>query len=341
VGSDRRRPSVHPRDLSGRSLLLCDYAPDDDSVGLLDLAGARFEEPFFVHTMAARLRATPRPLELAGDRREIVDVLAGQHSLPLRGALFHTGRCGSTLAANVLSALGSVLTLKEPPFVSSISTAFLAAPDDPGGLDERVGEAMRHLLPATTPAQESAVLKFTSWNVLSEAAWSRAVPGCPRAFIWRPCADVLESIAATPAGWADGRESSIALAAFDGGRWSLRQAGLDLPEPLATAAAAWLCTAAKGVELGRAGALVLPYARLQEDLAGAMADLCAHFAIPASARQLQVACQVRRTYAKDPAGRLPFSEAPERDHLDPSLRRAIDRIAGDIERTLSDMAPRP
>src|SRR6266508_1002035 len=108
-----------------RSLLLCDYAPEDDSVGLLDLSGARFEEPFFVHTMTARLRATPRPLELAGDRQQVIDTLTGQRSLPVRGMLFHTGRCGSTLAANVLAALGSVLTLKEPPFLSSISTGFL------------------------------------------------------------------------------------------------------------------------------------------------------------------------------------------------------------------------
>lgn len=338
MGGDHRRSAAASQNPRGRAFLLCDYTPDDDSVGVQDLAGTRFEEPFFVHTMAARLRATPRPLELAGDRRQVIDTLAGQRSLPVRGMLFHTGRCGSTLAANVLAALGSVLTLKEPPFLSSISTGFLTAGHAPDGLSERVRDVLCHLLPPTTPAQQSAVLKFTSWNVLSETGWSRVLPGCPRAFIWRPCVEVLESIAATPAGWADARESAISLTAFDTGRRTLQRAGLDLPEPLATAAAAWLCTAAHGIELGKAGALVIPYSRLREDLVAAMADLCAHYGIPASAQTLQVACRVRHTYAKDPSGRTPFSAVPERDRLDPSLRRAVASVSADLERELSGTA---
>lgn len=327
IGRGDRMPN-----LNGRSILLCDYLPPHGDVELLDFSGARFHEPFFVYSLANCRRMIPRPLELAGNQRDVVDLLNDQRSLPIAGTIFHTGRCGSTLVANVLSALGTVLTLKEPPFLSAMTTAFLAWDQHEfGALEARVRVALDHLLPGTAAGQERIVLKFTSWNVLGESLWLSATSARPTAFIWRPLVEVLESIATTPAG------SAANMAAFEHGWSTLRGAGLHLPEPLGTAAAAWLSTAAKGIELGTSGAAVLSYTRLEEDLEGSITSICDHFGIGTSSIQLQDACKVRQVYSKDPSGSLPFAVVRKPCNLDADLRRAVHRVAKEVEEALTEL----
>jgi hypothetical protein len=113
-----------------------------------------------------------------------------------------------------------------------------------------------------------------------------------------------------------------------------------LPPSLETAAAAWLCTAARGVRLAADGALLVSYAQLRDDLAETLARICGHFGIPATPRDLQQACQVRKTYAKDPRGELPFVERSAPAPLGQDLRAAIERLSRQTEDALEELTAR-
>src|SRR3954471_23087902 len=95
-------------------------------VELVDLDGASYREAFFHETMERHLRERPalRPVKV-----EFSDFL--QIARPYLKApdafLFHLGRCGSTLLANMLSASGDHLLIKEPPIVSDLISYWLRA----------------------------------------------------------------------------------------------------------------------------------------------------------------------------------------------------------------------
>jgi hypothetical protein len=260
--------------------------------------------------------------------------------LPLRGMIFHTGRCGSTLLCNALSAADSVMVLKEPLFLSSISVA--AAGLTGGTLAERTGSLISRGLGPTRPQQTGLVLKFTSWNILASDFWNTVAPGCPRIFIWRPCAEVMESILAAPAGWATGVERSLALSALEAGLAAVTSGALHgLSVPMKTAMAAWLSAAARGRELGKAGALVIPYAAIQHDFPGVLDRVLQHMGITLSPDSLARAISVRKIYAKDPSGTLAFTPARPRRGLPADLRPVIETTAHELEVALTALGDRP
>ncbi|WP_369392994.1 hypothetical protein AB5J72_39530 [Streptomyces sp. CG1] len=322
----------------GKRMLLCDYRPDTDGVGYIDMAGARFTEPFFVQSVIARLQAVPRAVELAGDRRELMAGLdQPSRGLPLRGMIFHTGRCGSTLLANALSAIESIMILKEPLFLSSLSIA--ATGPDTDELADRTRSLFSHALVPTRPQQTDLVLKPSSWNVLGSDFWEAVTEGRPRVFVWRPCAEVMESMLESPAGWATGVEPFLppsVLEAEQAATSAAARRGLSLP--MRTAMAAWLATAARGAELGKAGALVIPYEAIRRDFRTVVVRVLHHLGIAVSPEVLQTAVSVANVYSKDPSGALPFTSVQPRAKLPNALREAIETAAHDIETALTALA---
>ena len=239
------------------ALMVYEYHVQSDRVGLIDLSGQRLLEPFFVQSVGTLAQGPPAPLEIAGDRtavRSMAAALSEPSPIPCGGQIYHTGRCGSTLLANALSALDSLLVLKEPPFAQQVSADLLVyATVDPEVLRRRATDICDHLVPSTR-AQSSYLLKFTSWNTLCAEHWQRVLHRSPVIFLWRRARDVLESVARNPSGWIVGEEGTISPEQLTG-RWTQT---LDprIPYPLAGALEVWRSVAEAGLRLAAAGALV-------------------------------------------------------------------------------------
>jgi len=323
-----------------RAMVLYDFDVEASTAGCLDLSGEPLREPFLIDTIAKRLRDRPRPFALAGDWHEVCRVLAGQPSLPVHGMIFHTGRCGSTLLANALSALGHTMVLKEASFFSALAAEALAAPAGHPAVAERIRALRRTCLPPTTPEQTRQVWKFASWNVLAEPVWSAAFPDTPSAFLWRPALEVLESEVASPPMWANGK-GNAGFEMFAEGRELIERAGItELTKPQKVSLAAWLTVARKGVELAAAGALVLPFSAIRDDLAGVLRAVCARFGIAVSDAEVQSATGVRRFYSKDPNGTRAFSGTDSHQRpasLAPKVAARVRELAAGLENELTEV----
>lgn len=319
-------------------MVMYDFDTNSSTVGCLDMSGERFAEPFMIDTIERRLRERPRPLAMAGEWTEICDLLGDQPSLPVQGMVFHTGRCGSTLVANAFSSLPQFMVLKESPFLSATAARALAEAEADFGNEQLVRALQRSCLPPTISEQRYQIWKFASWNVLAEPLWSNSFPDTAQVFLWRPCVEVMASEIAAPPLWANGK-GRVNHEMFDLGRRLIREAGLtDLPTPQAVSLAAWLTTAAKGVELGEKGALVMPYDRIREDLSSSLGAIARHFGTTLIGAEKEKAAQVRQYYSKDPSRKKPFeTETPARA-LDTGTEQRIRGLVSDLEDQLTKLS---
>src|SRR5262249_10647978 len=138
---------------------------ENGHVELLDLDGETYGEPFFHETVERRLRERHalRPVKL--DFRDFLHA-AGHYRKAPDAFLFHLGRCGSTLLANILAAPRDHLRLKEPPIVSDLISYWLRATAGPARHDlEVLLDASLRSLTAINGSQRYKVLKFAAWNV--------------------------------------------------------------------------------------------------------------------------------------------------------------------------------
>ena len=81
-----------------------------------DIGHGPFEAPFFSATLEKRLASAP--WFLAGIESLTVYALR-RPGLPLTGIVWHMSRCGSTLARNLLAAVGGSVAISEPAIVNS------------------------------------------------------------------------------------------------------------------------------------------------------------------------------------------------------------------------------
>lgn len=160
----------------------------------------RFVEPFSEDTLQ---KLATRPFNRLFRQQTNLDVVlqrAATHpGLPLRGIVFHVGRCGSTLIAQALSGLSDAVVLSEPVIFDSLLQAILADPHLPA-------EQARALLPAIIAAQGQArrpsdrrlFIKADAWHILHIRRILDAFPGVPWLFLYRDPVEVLVSHARMP-----------------------------------------------------------------------------------------------------------------------------------------------
>jgi hypothetical protein len=322
------------------ALMIYDYHVPSDRVGLIDLSGQEFLEPFFVQSVGTLAQGAPAPLEVAGDRiavKAVADAISESSPIPCGGQIYHTGRCGSTLLANALSALDSLLVLKEPPFAQQISADLLVyATVDPQELRHRAIDICDHLVPSTR-GQSSYLLKFTSWNALCAEHWQQILHRSPTTFLWRPARDVLESVARNPSGWIVGEESTISPEQLTG-RWT-KTSDPRIPYPLTGALEVWCSVAEAGLRLAAEGALVLEYDTIAADFPAAFGQVVDHLAVLVDPPDLTRALAEVGRYSKDPS--RPWSATRQRtDMLDQEVIRIVERRTADLEEALRDVSRR-
>ena len=149
-----------------------------------------FSSPFFHQDLTNRL-ANARWFVSLPDA--ILPYAFRSPGVPLRGAILHMSRCGSTLARNLLGATDRSLVMSEADLVNSAIAQFTTRSLQP--------VFSGFLRPDGNRLQRS-YLKCTSWNVLAADRILASFPDLPLVFIQRNSLEVLVSLSRTP-GWGE------------------------------------------------------------------------------------------------------------------------------------------
>ena len=146
---------------------------------------------------------------------DILESIRIPNSLAPTGFIFHAGRCGSTLLAQVLARSRENIVFGE------------AAPHNqiwnrPGGVDSIHGSSCQTGAEAIVwnlflamgrrrlPSYRSHIVKFTSFNILRFRQIRAAFPGVPALFLFREPGEMLESYFHSRPAWM-GREQGIGV----------------------------------------------------------------------------------------------------------------------------------
>lgn len=251
------------------------------------------------------LRATEDRPESVTDIEALAATRQSAATLVPDGFLFHMARCGSTLVSNVLSALPDSLVIKEAqPIDSCLRTDHDLAPETRARwltdlvacLGQRFGGHERRYF-----------IKFTSWNVLHHQIIRQCFPQTPCVFLYRDPLEVLVSMLRAEPAWA--------FEVVPG----LSRAGRSTAEYYARVLGAFLET---GVELAAAGASIVSYAQLGEDL---LESVVAGFGVELDETVVRIIEEQRRVYSKDPSRPfVPDGEAKRRE-ASAEAREAAER----------------
>jgi hypothetical protein len=275
----------------------------------------RLTEPFF-HDSLQRLMA--RPLNQGFRRQTPLERLAERArthpGLPLCGIVFHMSRCGSTLVAQSLAALGDSVVLSEPEPVGTLLEWLIPAPPSEAG-----AELLRGLLSALGQPRRAEdrrlFIKTECWHVCHIDRILAAFPGVPWAFVYREPLEVLVSQAHIP---------SLYLMPGTGVRHGLAPPEDLLCRPLEHAAwmlAAMLRAAADAIRR-HPGGLLMNYQELPD---GLETRLAGHFGLALGEADIEAWQRVRARDAKQPHQPFQADSAEKRAAANAGLREAAAR----------------
>jgi hypothetical protein len=148
----------------------------DGAAEWIDADDLPLPEPFFEDSVRAILR---NPYARFSRRAAPLP----DASVPPAGLIFHVSRCGSTLAARMLSAAGLRVLSEPPPLDVAIQSGHTA----------RVRS-----IAAALGAGRPYILKLDAWHIHALPLLREAFPGTPWVFLYRDPVEVLASHARSP-----------------------------------------------------------------------------------------------------------------------------------------------
>jgi hypothetical protein len=117
------------------------------------------------------------------------------------GFIFHTSRCGSTLACRTLGALDRNLTLSEPWALEVVLRAHLRV----AGITEQMRldwlSWIVSALAQPRPGVDRLFIKFDAWGIAELPAIQRVFPDTPWIFLYRDPLEILVSQVLRPSTW--------------------------------------------------------------------------------------------------------------------------------------------
>jgi hypothetical protein len=292
-----------------------------ESVYFIDAGHDRLPEPLYQISLE-RLCEQGQPVKA----RLPLDILPGlaeaEGLAGPRGLIFHTGRCGSTLLANMLGAHPAARMIKEPEAFNQIllDRAPTAAV---GAVLRAFGRGM--------PAGTALLLKCTNWNVLEIRRLLSAFGAASALFLWRPAVEVVASCLDVPPPWVSWQHDP-------GLRDTWYPDGPDdVTDPAVFYAHAWrVCAAAA---LGAAGEFpgrvrILSYAELRADLSASAAASARYFGLPVTPDLVASMTGQAAMYSKNPSVRFDPGGRHARRQPTPEQRAAVERLTGPLEAAL-------
>jgi len=297
-------------------------------------AGRAFDEPFFDQTIT-RCRREPFSLLFPQhtDVSAMAAVAASGDALPLAGLVFHSSRCGSTLVAQMLNSLRSVLVMSEPAPLQGAVAADWACPtiDEQSHL-ELIRATVGALAQRRDPRQRQLVVKLDAWSVLHLPLVLNAVPGVPWVYLYRDPVEVLVSHAGHR-GWhmVPGTLPPAAIGLGEG-------APVGPEEYMARVLGALLAAAgvskaglgkrpagaATGAAAGPGAGLLVNYRELPQAVHTRIAR---HFGLELSGADHQALADAARRDAKNPSVAFEDDSRRKQDRATPALRHAARRSA--------------
>ncbi len=301
-------------------------------VELVDLEGVECCEPFFHQTLKRVLLERPDALRAEIDLDRFVRAVPHDRPGP-DGFIFHTGRCGSTLLANMLPASGQYSVLREPGTVVDLSFAWLETDDDSTRreLESLFALVVPQMLSATAGAARYPLLKPAAWNIQVASTLLRVFPTTSAVFLYRAPSETVASMLFDPPGWLGWiwRPRSFQARYMP----SLRTFPPDATfSPVIFFAHAWRSAAEAALALPPERLLFLDYADMVSDPARALKRVLAHFRQPADPEIITAMLAARSIYSKDPARTACFdpSGAHRRPPLTSEESAAVEMVVGDV-----------
>jgi hypothetical protein len=304
-------------------------------VELITLEGVECYEPFFQQTLQRLALDRPDVLRAEIDLDRFVRAVPRDRPAP-DGFIFHTGRCGSTLLANLLAASGRYSVLREPGIVIDLSLAWLEADDTTRRELESLFELiLPQMLWATAGAARYRLLKPAAWNIQVAQTLLRIFPTTPAVFLYRAPSETVASMLFDPPGWLEWiwRPQSFRARCMPSLRTFPRGEKLS---PAILFAHAWRSAVEAALALPPERLLLLDYADMVSDPADSLKRVLTHFRQPVDPEIIAAMLTTRSIYSKDPARAERFD--PNGAHRRPLLSceelSGVDRVVGDIWRSL-------
>jgi len=276
------------------------------------------------------------------DAAGLLNLVAKEQPRVPRGLIFHTCRCGSTLAANMLGAHPLLRVIKEPELINQFLLQRRTHPDEPG--NSSLLHALVRSYGRGLSKDHGTVVKFTSWNLAFADYVMRAFPDAGATVMWRSAAPTVASFVATPPGWAVLRSSPAEFHEIFG-EYTDDGVPSDLAE-FSFYATAWLAFANYGIELVRRypeRVTLVDYDDMCSSFPAFIDRAVTRLGITATEPTTRAMLSVTRFYAKDASGRAVFNPAVV--HARPVLGGAeadiVDRICGATEAILQNITTRP
>lgn len=125
-----------------------------------------------------------------------------QDLLPLKGFIFHTSHCGSTLLARMLGSLPGVRVVSETEAINGLllSAIFYNIPE------QQVLSYLHRIMETYRQPMEGdkwLIFKLTSWNVFFIGLFQQLYPNVPWIYLDRATDEVVQSLLSKGSGFAD------------------------------------------------------------------------------------------------------------------------------------------
>ena len=302
-------------------------------VQLVDLRGASYDEPFLHDTVERARREHGEVLDLAVGFEAFVRA-AAQHTQDPDGLIFHVGRCGSTLLANMLTASSEHLLLKEPDVINHLLAGWLHATER-GARDEAerlLQSCTRYLAGAPRVATRARyrVLKHAAWNVCLAELMARVFPRTPMVFLLRSPVQTVASLLAQRPGWfaLTQQPRAVQTRFFP----SLASLGDDQSlTPVTLFAHAFRSALDAALTIPRERMLFVDYDSLVHAPQRCLTRVLAHLNHPLPSERVAAMVEARSIYSKDLTRKASFNPVGEHQRTPLSAQEAgeVWRVIGD------------
>ncbi|RAI91997.1 hypothetical protein LV83_01223 [Algoriphagus yeomjeoni] len=122
--------------------------------------------------------------------------------LPLRGFIFHTAHCGSTLLGRMLGSSSQVRMISEPEAINGLLLSYLMHEiPESQALNQlkQIIESYR----ISGDGKESIIFKLTSWNVFLIQLFQKLYPSSPWIYIDRETEELVKILTREDGGFID------------------------------------------------------------------------------------------------------------------------------------------
>lgn len=158
-----------------------------------------FLYPFFNQGVSARRKAfTDRKTYLLGE----FQLPQEEGLLPIRGFIFHTAHCGSTLLGRMLGSSPQVRMISEPEAINGLLLSYLMHKiPEKQALNQLKQIIEAYQIPGD--GKKSIIFKLTSWNVFLIHLFQKLYPNTPWLYIDRKTEELVQILKKEDGGFID------------------------------------------------------------------------------------------------------------------------------------------